>query len=126
MRTGTNSIDLTKRYRLDKKDLAADLESNESNDHDEDNDDQLLAMNKRYRFDKRYRLDKKEVNSDRLNKRYRLGKRYRFDWSPQLWKNTRTVGMKEKNTKDKQNTTFLNVNVKVIGCFVSNIHTFST
>jgi hypothetical protein len=64
----TDSMDFNKRYRLDKKHVNIDSESNESNG----NDDDLPMMIKRYRFDKRYRLDKKQVNNDGINKRYRF------------------------------------------------------
>ncbi len=72
-----NSLDVSKRYRLDKKDVATSIDSNESNDHDND-EAHSLAFNKRYRLDKRYRYDKRS-DFDGINKRYRLDKRYRFD-----------------------------------------------
>lgn len=73
----SNSLDLNKRYRFDKKDIATSIDSSESNDVDND-DGRMLLLNKRYRLDKRYRFDKRS-NYDGINKRYRLDKRYRFD-----------------------------------------------
>ena len=71
-------LEIRKRYRYDKKNIAKLADSNESNDRDID-DDYLQFLNKRYRFDKRYRYDKKRSNFDNNNKRYHFDKRYRFD-----------------------------------------------
>jgi len=76
--TDSNSLDLNKRYRFDKKDLTTSIDSSESNDLNDDSGYSAL-LNKRYRFDKRYRYDKKRSDFDGINKRYRFDKRYRYD-----------------------------------------------
>ncbi|CAF1197594.1 unnamed protein product [Rotaria sordida] len=55
-----NSLNLIKRYQFDKKDVTTSIDSRETSDQNND-DDQFLLMNKRYHFDKRYRFDEKII-----------------------------------------------------------------